>query len=303
MVRLFCACNKHGVWKWRRSAAAVQALVGGDQYQRNIPGFHRQLHHALQLVCNAHQLWALAGVDPLEGKAAIPMVADRLELILEVQTDDFWQDVSVVRLDTVRKQLRGLVKFIEKIGQKSVYTNFEDEAGEGIDINLPIGGGPQSFERFKEKVRHFLRPRENELVMQKLRLGLGLTKADIKQLDHMLVAAELGPDDNYQAARQGGLGVFVQSLVGLDRSAAMKAFGGFLQKYALNSRQQEFIALVIEELTRTGIVERSRLFYDPFTGLAPTGVQGLFSDEQMADLYDALDRVRNQARETTDASG
>ena len=241
--------------------------------------------------------------EALEGKAAIPMVADRLELILEVQTDEFWQDVTVVRLDTARKQLRELVKFIEKIGQKAVYTNFEDEAGVEIDVNLPVGGGPQSFERFKEKVRHFLRPRENELVLQKLRLGLGLTKADITQLDDMLVAAELGPDDNYQAARQVGLGVFVQSLVGLDRSAAMKALGGFLQKYALNSRQQEFIALVVEELTRTGIVERSRLFYDPFTGLAPTGVQGLFSDEQTADLNDALDRVKDRACETADASG
>lgn len=237
----------------------------------------------------------------LEGKAAIPMVAERLELILEVQADDFWQDVTVVRLETVRKQLRELVKFIEKIGQKAVYTNFEDQVGEGIDINLPVGGGPQNFERFKEKVRHFLRPRENELSLQKLRLGLGLTKADIEQLDKMLVAAELGPEDNYEAARRAGLGVFIQSLVGLDRRAAMNAFEGFLQKYELNSRQQEFIAMVIEELTRTGIVERGRLFYDPFTGLAPTGVQGLFSFEQTTDIYDVLERVKERARETADA--
>jgi type I restriction enzyme, R subunit len=110
----------------------------------------------------------------LESKAAIPMVADRMELILELQTDEFWQDVTVVRLETVRKQLRELVKFIEKIGQRPVYTDFEDEAGNAVDIDLPVGGGTQSFERFKEKVRHFLRPRERELALQKLRLGLAL---------------------------------------------------------------------------------------------------------------------------------
>jgi type I restriction enzyme, R subunit len=151
-------------------------------------------------------------------------------------------------------------------------------------------------------VRHFLRPRENELALQKLRLGLGLTKADIEQLDEMLVTAELGPEDNYQVARQVGLGVFIQSLLGLDRRAAMNAFESFLQKHELNSRHQEFIAMVIEELTRTGIVERGGLVYDPFTGLAPTGVQGLFSDEQTADIYDVRERIKERARETADAS-
>ena len=57
---------------------------------------------------------------------------------------------------------------------------------------LPIGAGSQSFERFKEKVRHFLRPREADLALQKLRLGLGLTKHDLASPDAMLVEANLG---------------------------------------------------------------------------------------------------------------
>ena len=117
--------------------------------------------------------------EALEGKAAIPMVAQCLTLIQTIRSDEFWQDVTVVQLETVRKQIRELVKFIDKTGQKAVYTNFEDEGGEGTAIDLPIGGGSQSFERFKEKVRHFLRPRENELALQKLRLGLGLTADDL----------------------------------------------------------------------------------------------------------------------------
>jgi type I restriction enzyme R subunit len=54
--------------------------------------------------------------------------------------------------------------------------------------------------------------------------------------------------------------------------------------------------MLIEELTRTGIVERDRLFYDPFTGLAPTGVQALFSNEQTSEIYDVLERIKGQAK-------
>ncbi len=49
--------------------------------------------------------------EALEATAAIPMVAQRLAPIQEIQTDEFWQDVTIVRLEAVRKQLRDLVKF------------------------------------------------------------------------------------------------------------------------------------------------------------------------------------------------
>jgi type I restriction enzyme R subunit len=152
--------------------------------------------------------------EALEGKASIPMVAERLELIQEVQTDEFWQDVTVFRLETVRKRLRDLVKFIEKVGQKAVYTDFEDERGDDTPIPIAIGGAGQSFERFKEKVRHFLRPRERELPLQKLRLGLGLTREDLDALDRVLVEAKLGTEENYNTARQEGLSVFITSRSG-----------------------------------------------------------------------------------------
>ena len=56
----------------------------------------------------------------------------------------------------------------------------------------PISAGSQSLECCKEKVRHFLRPREADLALQKLRLGLGLTKHNLVSLDAMLVEANLG---------------------------------------------------------------------------------------------------------------
>jgi len=57
---------------------------------------------------------------------SIPMVRAELELIIEVQTDEFWQDITASMLDDVRKRLRSLVKFIEKTKRQNIYTDFAD---------------------------------------------------------------------------------------------------------------------------------------------------------------------------------
>ena len=59
----------------------------------------------------------------------IPMVAAELALILELQTDEYWQDITVPMLESVRRRLRSLVKLIELKKRVIVYSDFEDEMG------------------------------------------------------------------------------------------------------------------------------------------------------------------------------
>ena len=67
---------------------------------------------------------AIAGL--LEEKSAIPMVREQMALIQDVQTDEWWQDVTVPMLEVVRRRLRDLVKLIEKQRRKPIYSDFED---------------------------------------------------------------------------------------------------------------------------------------------------------------------------------
>src|SRR5207249_7795338 len=73
----------------------------------------------------------------LEEKAAIPMVREQMALIQDVQTDEWWQDVTVPMLEVMRRRLRGLVQLIDKQQRKPVYTDFEDEMGGETAIDLP----------------------------------------------------------------------------------------------------------------------------------------------------------------------
>jgi type I restriction enzyme, R subunit len=48
-------------------------------------------------------------------------------------------------------------------------------------------------------------------------------------------------------------------------------------------------------LTERGVVEAARLYESPFTDLAPTGPEGLFTEGEVTELVDILHRVRASA--------
>ena len=79
------------------------------------------------------QVQALAA--GLEEKSAIPAVHAQMALILDLQSDDYWQDITVPMLEHVRRTLRDLIRFIDKGGpREKVYTDFEDELGAVTEI-------------------------------------------------------------------------------------------------------------------------------------------------------------------------
>ena len=60
----------------------------------------------------------------LEEIAAIPMVRDQMPLIQDVQTEEWWQDVTVPMLEVMRRRLRSLIQLIDKQQRKPVLHRF-----------------------------------------------------------------------------------------------------------------------------------------------------------------------------------
>lgn len=73
----------------------------------------------------------------LEDQQTIPVIAEQLALIQDVQTDEWWIDVSYPMLEEVRKKLRLLVPRIERSKKAAIYSDFSDEIGKGEEIELP----------------------------------------------------------------------------------------------------------------------------------------------------------------------
>jgi type I restriction enzyme R subunit len=241
------------------------------------------------------QVIAIAGW--LEEQASIPMVQNQLVLIQEIQSDEWWQDVTLPMLEVARERLRNLVKLIDKRRRAPIYTDFEDQMGDESEIGLPGFGAPNGFERFRAKARAFLREHENHITIHKLRTNKPLTPSDLDELERMLAASGIGRADDLQRAKEEchGLGLFVRSLVGLDREAAKEAFAGFLAGKALNSSQIEFVNLIVDHLTENGVVDPALLYESPFTDITPKGPDGLFTSLQMDELLAILDQVKASA--------
>ena len=142
----------------------------------------------------------------------------------------FWQDITTPILENVRKRLRSLVKFIDKTKRQNIYTDFLDMMGEGREIELPGFSAGLDIERFRDKTHQFLKAHENDPVIHKLRWNERLNAGDLDVLEKILVQAGAASAVQLRKVRSNGeLGLFVRSLVGLDREAAKRAFDGFLK--------------------------------------------------------------------------
>jgi type I restriction enzyme R subunit len=199
-------------------------------------------------------------------------------------------------LEDVRKRLRSLMKFIEKTKRPTIYTDFMDSMGDEQEIALPGFHSGHDAERFREKTQQFLKTHENDPVIHKLRFNESLTKEDLNTLEKMLFKAGAGTADDISKVRSAdGLGLFVRSMVGLDREAAKRAFDGFLSGKALTANQIQFVNLVIDYLTQSGWMRAAQLYDSPFTDFSPRGVEGVFSPEQVTQLIGVLDDIRTRA--------
>ena len=232
----------------------------------------------------------------LEEQTAIPSVAAKLPLIQEVQSSPFWDGVTPVELERVRKGLRGLVQFIERRKRSTVMTDFVDQMDEGTSVDLPGTSVGVDLDRVKEKAQAFLKQHEDDPVIHKLRFNEPLDGDDLRVLEAIFTSEGSSPEELEVAKRErDSLGLFVRSLIGLDREAAKAALSGFLSGKTLSGNQIEFTSLVINHLSSKGWIELAKLYASPYTDIHPFSVDGVFDEQSTLELLSALQAVRRNA--------
>lgn len=176
-------------------------------------------------------------------------------------------------------------------------TDFEDLLGDEAGFALPGFAVGTDRARFLAKARAFLRRHLDHVAIEKLRNDKPLTATDLSELERMLAESGAGDSDEILRAAQEsqGLGLFVRSLVGLDREAAKAAMAGFISGKILSANQLEFINLVADHLAEHGVMDPARLYESPFTDLTPRGPDALFEAGDLDELMRVLDGVRATA--------
>ncbi|TAM62028.1 MAG: DUF4145 domain-containing protein [Rhodanobacter sp.] len=234
----------------------------------------------------------------LETRDAIPAVRAELALIQDVQTEEFWKDITLPMIEQVRRHLRGLIQFIERQSSKPVYSVLTDEMGAATPIVLKDFSTGINVAQYKRKVEAYIRANENHVAIAKLKHNKPLTPTDLGELERFVYESE--PVESRARFEQcfgndKPLTVFIRSLVGLDRNAAKEAFGQFLDENRYTSQQIRFVEMIIDKLTRSGVMEAGQLYDPPFNSLHHQGLDGVFGDGDAEAIVSVVEGINQRA--------
>ncbi|WP_180054477.1 DEAD/DEAH box helicase family protein [Acinetobacter sp. YH12113] len=216
----------------------------------------------------------------LESKENIPVVAAQIKLIQDIQTEAYWEGITVPMLESMRKRIRGLVKLIEKTTSTIVYSMLDDEIGEATEVDIPVVSSGVNIAQYRKRVESFIKANENHITIAKLKRGLALTPTDLKELERFVFEAqEVESKEKFEECfgTEQSLPLFIRSLVGLDRQAVQAAFSKYLQGTTYNEKQIRFVEMVIEHLTIRGTLQPEQLYEPPFSQIHFEGIDGVFT--------------------------
>lgn len=199
-------------------------------------------------------------IQELLNMQTIPEIKAKAEKLKSFISDDYWQNITVSKLESVREDVRELIKYLEKNAKRIVETNFEDELldKDGKHIN------PQ-FKNYQQRVIDYLLETTDCIAVNKIKNLEPITQNDIQDLQHIL-CDELGTQADYdELLKNEPLSVFVRKIVGLNPDVVTKLFSEYLAKYNFNSEQQEFLHNIVTFVLQNGDIVPNNLINDyPF---------------------------------------
>ena len=234
----------------------------------------------------------------LQKKDNIPQVSIHIPLIKEVQTDQYWKTINIKKLESLRKALRDLIKYLDTKTQEPIYTHFEDELDyDGIKVRGDINTSYESLQSYKDRVESYIRKNKDHLTINKLRKNIPITKQELNSIEEMLFTESVAGTkqqfiDNYG---ERPLGEFIRSITGLEQSALNEAFADFLQVGELRADQMTFINTIISFLSKNGIIDKSMFYESPFTDQNDQGIDGIFDLDRKNKILNIVEQINYNA--------
>ena len=277
--------------------AEIAPLVHNDEadidalrFDAFMYGFMCSLVEGRAISIHANRLVSIALT--LQEMVTIPQVKEKLPLLKQVTEDRFFDDVSALKLEELRCELRGLMRFILRgLGRRDVITHLDDPVT-NIEYGATATTG-EDFTNYRLKVERYLRDYGNSLVIQKLHRNLPMTEYEFVELERIFTQ-ELGTADDYERTYgETPFGLLVRQLVKLDHDAATEAFAEFINSQALNEQQISFVRKVVDYVVENGYMEPVALTQPPFD--RPQSFVRMFTTEQQMSLVAIISRIKSNA--------
>lgn len=226
----------------------------------------------------------------------IPQIKEKLPYIQQITEEKFFDDISALKLEEIRLELRGLIRFLANIVQKrkDVITHLEDPVGSIVfDVNADLG---EDYSDYKLKVERYFKDYGNSLVIQKLHKNMPMTSKEFEELERIFTH-EIGNAEDY--SRTYGdtpFGLLVRKIVKLDYDAAMNAFADFINNEELTEQQISFVHKVVNYVVENGYMDLSALGQPPFD--RPQPFVRLFNTKQQMGLAAIINDIKANAEQS-----
>ncbi len=286
-------CDKIELLKY---IAPIVKSDDNDEYAKRFDKFTyglmlASIEHMTSLSYARRQLCDIAVM--LEKKTSIPQVSEKLDVIKEVQTDEFWDANNILEFERVRRELRELIKFLDDggSGKNPVITKLADpivEEQEGNKLDVAY-----DFEDYRAKVNRYVMEHGDTIAIYKLTHNIPLNPGDYNELERVFTT-ELGSKEDYQ--REYGdtpFGLLIRQIAKLDHEAAMQAFSKFINDQSLNQSQISFLHKIINHIEQNGYMENVDLTKPPFD--KPQSFTKLFDIEEQAEIVDIINGIKTNA--------
>jgi type I restriction enzyme R subunit len=224
-------------------------------------------------------------------KATIPQVAAKLSLLQEIQTEEFWNEKTLDRLEHVRKEIRDLVQYLQERNAGRTFTvNIEDVFTQDSEE-----GSMPEIKTYRQRVMEYLQENmKDNSILQKIYHLETLQEADIKELEHIFWQ-ELGSQEEYQQQAVNipfgtNIAAFIRTIIGIDQEDAMKKYRELVNGADLTRMQEEYLRTIIRYVCQNGDIRRDILVnQQPFNSI---NVASLFGDKATK-LVDYVEMIHN----------
>lgn len=241
--------------------------------------------------------------DLLADVAALPVnlsqVAEKKVLIEAVKQPAFWKDVTVKKLDELRRELRGIMHLKQKdktpapkplildVSDTDEVYGFHEPKMEGLDLVAYRARVESVFTSLLDK----------NAALRKIRAGQPVSDDDIRELADEI--AQIDPSVSLEdllevypnKARK--LELAIRRVVGMEPEKVNEIFTAFVNHYPkLSGSQIRFLDLLKNHIAKYGAIEKEKLWEAPFTSIDSDGVSGVFEeDAQIDELLEILNQL------------
>ena len=198
-------------------------------------------------------------VSMLYEKISIPQVKEKEDVIKVVGAEQFWDGISVDRIEWMREELRDLMKFlVSKTESKMFYTNITDRIEGGLEIDKI-----NDARTYKQKVFDYLMEHNDSPVFAKIRNMQKLSADEWKELEEIFWT-QLGTREQYNLVTSehdfnGYIPAFVRTIIGVDYEKALDIYREFIHGREMTSMQESCLKEIVQFVCANGDIEAEKI--------------------------------------------